>query len=152
MIFSNNKTDFRKKYEEARKDNERLEYALVRRNQEVELLEGDNNRLAQEAKINRSQYLETKKEFEEKDIEVLTEKYVAIREANEKLAPLVEENTQLKIENAQAFAKIEMLEKMVDINGDVLDVKDLVDKLVGKMPSLEKLNFNVSVDQKVAKK
>lgn len=53
-----------------------------------------------------------------------------------KIKSVTDENTELKTKLAVAETKLEFMSKITDVNADVLDVKDLVNKLVDKMPTV----------------
>lgn len=44
--------------------------------------------------------------------------------------------TTLESENAVLTKSIEMMKEMVDINADIVDVKDIINKLIEKLPQL----------------
>lgn len=48
-------------------------------------------------------------------------------------------NNQLTEDNAVLKNKVEMMEKIVTVNADIIDVKELVNKLIDKLPEV-KLN------------
>lgn len=62
------------------------------------------------------------------------------------------ENLALKIENASLKVRVEMLEKATEVSGDILDVKDLVNKLVEKMPEIKLSTLSVNIADKESKK
>ncbi len=53
-----------------------------------------------------------------------------------KIKSLETEVTDLKTKLAVAETKLEFMSKITDVNADVLDVKDLVNKLIEKMPTV----------------
>ena len=53
-----------------------------------------------------------------------------------------------KIEIARLTTKVEMLEKVIDVGGEVVDIKDLVNKLIAKMPEIKLDNISVNVNAK----
>jgi len=59
---------------------------------------------------------------------------------------LARENDKIQI--AQLTTKVEMLEKVIDVGGEVVDIKDLVNKLIAKMPEIKLDNISVNVNAK----
>lgn len=65
----------------------------------------------------------------------------------------VRENNQiLEQENAKLKATVEMMEKVVDVSADIIDIKDLVSKLIEKLPNVNLDKMTVNVENKVGKK
>ena len=61
---------------------------------------------------------------------------------------LREENTKLQKEMAILEERTRQLEKLVDLNGDIVDVKSLIEKLIGKLPSIDLKNLTVNTSSK----
>lgn len=56
---------------------------------------------------------------------------------------LTQEKTELEKQLAVANETIRQLDKIVDLNADVIDVKDLVKQLIGKLPTLNITSLSV---------
>lgn len=68
-----------------------------------------------------------------KDEEILTK--------NKEIEKLTNSNAVLTKEN-------EMMNKMVDINADIVDVKDIINKLINKLPEVNLSSINVTTAAK----
>lgn len=55
---------------------------------------------------------------------------------SELIDKLNSEKAKLEQDNAVLTTRIEMMQKMIDIDSDILDVKDLVDSLIKKLPEV----------------
>lgn len=71
-------------------------------------------------------------ELKEKDFE-----FQLAHQESEKVKELEEKNVELKQELAVSKEKISMLDKIVDLNSDVIDVKKLVEQLISKLPEVK---------------
>lgn len=69
-----------------------------------------------------------------------------------KIKAVTDENTELKTKLAVAETKLEFMSKITDVNADVLDVKDLVNKLVDKMPTVNINSIIAGLTSTVEKK
>ena len=82
----------------------------------------------------------------EKDYELkLKEKEFEIRHhKDEEIKQLDNEIVILKRTNAEQIVKIKMLDKIVDLNADIIDVKNLVIKLIDKLPQIDLKSLTIN--------
>ena len=59
-----------------------------------------------------------------------------LKEKQEIIAELKEQNAVLQKENA-------MLDRIVDLNGDIVDIKELINTLIGKLPTIDLKSLTV---------
>ncbi len=87
------------------------------------------------------QSLKQEKELalKEKEFELKHFKDDEISKLKEKINVSLQENAVLKKEN-------EMLGKITNINADIIDVKDLVSKLISKLPEINLQNLTIHSD------
>jgi len=52
---------------------------------------------------------------------------------------------KLEMEKAKTDVELRMTRELLDINADVVDVKDLVEKLINKLPDIDLRNLSVTV-------
>lgn len=60
---------------------------------------------------------------------------------------LTNKNNDLKIELATAKANIAQLEKIVDINADIYDIKNIINKIVEKLPTINLTSLSASTNK-----
>lgn len=79
--------------------------------------------------------------LKEKEFELKHFKDEEMKKAQDKLIAKEQENAVLKKEN-------EMLVKITDLNADVIDVKDLVNNLIEKLPTVNLTSLTVQSTEK----
>ena len=80
-------------------------------------------------------------ELKEKEFELKHFKDDEVKKLQTELAKIQQDNAVLKKEN-------EMLGKITNLNADIIDIKDLVAKLIGKLPEVNLSNLTVNVPNK----
>ena len=112
----------------------RKDYKLLKEYNERERreLEGKHQRELENLQHNHKLALQTK-EFEMKHFK------------DNELKKALEEKTKLEQRVAVLEAENKMLNKITDLNGDIIDVKELVKNLIGKLPTVN-LNGGLTVN------
>lgn len=106
----------------------------------------------------RYQKIEAKRAFEyeqkeaRKDLELEQERLELKYSPNSELQKLIEKNHELEVKLGKANASIDLLEKAVDVSGEVLDVKNLVGELIAKIPSVDINNLTLHSTAEVTHK
>lgn len=73
----------------------------------------------------------------EKDIAIKEKEFEVRHQMDDDKKTLLEENNTLKTKLAVAEADIKMLDRIVDLDSDIIDVKDVVNKLIDKLPNID---------------
>lgn len=103
-------------------------------------LERENEYL--QSKLNDFHRVKANAEIKEREAELLwkereLQKELAWKYTKDKdIVALKEMVADQKAENQKLQARVEMYEELVDINGDIVDVKELVNKLIEKLPDV----------------
>ncbi len=79
-------------------------------------------------------------ELKEKDFQLKHFESEAMKTANERINQLEKEKAVLQKEK-------EMLDKITDLNADVIDVKDLVKNLISKLPEIKLSSLSVQANK-----
>jgi hypothetical protein len=94
---------------------------------------------------------EIKHEYELKIKEIEKDKELALKEKefelkhfkDEEIKKIQEELTEQKKSNVILKKENEMLEKITDLNADIIDVKKLVETLINKLPEIKLSNLSI---------
>lgn len=78
-------------------------------------------------------------ELRDKEFELKHFKDTKVAELEKRIVALESENAVLKKEN-------NMMDQIVDMNADIVDVKDLVNKLIDKLPTMDFKNLTVQAN------
>jgi hypothetical protein len=107
---------------------------------EVETIQGLKNKISELELKHRLEISEldgdNKLSIKEKEFELKHFKDEEILKLNSELAGERQQNAVLKMQN-------EMLVKITDLNADIIDIKDLVNKLVDKLPTINLSSLTV---------
>lgn len=82
-----------------------------------------------------------KLELQKRDFDLKTFKDVELQKA-------LDEMTGLRKDIAIAAKENEMLDRLVDVNSDIIDVKELINKLIGKLPEVNLRELTIHADSK----
>ena len=101
-----------------------------------------------ELTVKKKHELEIKEVEQECDAKVRELKHKLENAENDKIKELQAEVHELEKENQKLKTKVEMLDGITDVNGDVIEVQNLVEQLIEKLPeiNLESLTVNNSSD------
>lgn len=89
---------------------------------------------------NRELSLEKRLELEEKDFQLKHFK-------DEEVSKLKEKIEEIEKENAVFKKEIEMLDKVIKLDKDIVDVKQLIKDLIGKLPEIKLNNLTIRNDK-----
>lgn len=88
--------------------------------------------------------IELKKQAAQHEID-MREKEFQLKHASDARVMEAEKNVhKMEIEMAQLKNENKMLREIVDINGDLVDIKQLVNKLIEKLPTVDLKNITVN--------
>lgn len=107
-----------------------LHETISRLNEQIKRIQHDNS-LEQERLQQKHSF-----ELQQKQFEITHFK-------DNKITSLIEELTKLKEKNAVLTKENEMLSKITDLNADIIDIKDLVNTLVSKLPEIKISSLHV---------
>lgn len=144
---------------------ERNEELITQRNQnnfdlkcserEVTQLQGDNKRLSVQLEGLRSSLviaeqdmLKAQQNLAARDLAITELKHKITKDAYGYAESLETDNEKLRIESATYKAKVEMQEKALDVAGEIIDIKELVAKLIDKVPEFKVSEMHVNVETK----
>lgn len=118
----------------------------------IKELEADVKRLKESLNYSNESIRDSDKNHELYILGLNSEHSIALREKDFELKHFKDEELnkvrEERVDLSKRFAVLEMenqlLKEVTDVNSDIIDVKDLVTKLIDKMPSLDLNNLTVN--------
>ena len=80
--------------------------------------------------------IELKTNEQEHEIDMLEQRKEITEQAHATIKKTQEDNAALKSTNASLQTRVDMMEQVVEISSDIVDIKDLISKLINKLPEV----------------